>query len=124
MAPKPVILVVDDDAPIILLMRSLLREYGFDPLTAMTGLEAIENVRAQRPDLILLDRNMPGMSGDEVIRALRGEPGLADVPILILSGEPVDPDDLRRLGANAAVLKPFDVAELVEKIRGHLGVRA
>jgi len=124
MAPKPVILVVDDDAPIILLMRSLLREYGFEPLTAMTGREAIDSVRARRPDLILLDRNMPGMSGDEVIRALRGEPELAGVPILILSGEPIGPDELARLGANAAVLKPFDVAALVDQIRGALGVRA
>ena len=118
--PKPVILVVDDDAPIILLMRSLLREYGFEPLTAMTGHEAIANVRARRPDLILVDRKMPGMSGDELIRALRGEPGLGDVPILILSGEPVEPDELARVGANAAVLKPFDVTALVDQIRAHV----
>lgn len=124
MPAKPVILVVDDDAPIILLMRSLLREYGFDPLTAMTGAEAIENVRARRPNLILLDRNMPGMSGDQVLRALRGEPGLAEVPILILSGEPIAPNELERLGANAAVLKPFDVTELIEQIRSHIGVQA
>jgi CheY-like chemotaxis protein len=121
MAPKPVILVVDDDAPIILLMRSLLREYGFEPLAAMTGREAIDTVRARRPDLILLDRNMPGMTGDEVIRALRGEPGLAAVPILILSGEPVEPGELAKLGANAAVLKPFDVTALIEQIRSHIG---
>ncbi len=120
MASKPLILVVDDDAPIVLLMRSLLREYGFEPLTAMTGREAIENVRARRPDLVLLDRNMPGMSGDEVIRALRGEPGLSTVPILILSGEPVEPDELARLGANGAVLKPFDVTELIDQIRSQV----
>jgi len=120
MAAKPVILVVDDDAPIILLMRSLLREYGFEPLTAMTGAEALANVRARRPDLILLDRNMPGMSGDEVIRALRGEPGVSEVPIMILSGEPIDADELERLGANAAVLKPFDVNALIDQIRSQV----
>ena len=119
-AAKPLVLVVDDDAPIILLMRSLLREYGFEPLTAMTGKEAMENVRARRPDVILVDRNMPGMSGDELIRALRGEPGLGEVPILIISGEPVAPDELVRVGANAAVLKPFDVTALVEQIRAHV----
>src|SRR5947199_8319445 len=91
MAPKPVILVVDDDAPIILLMRSLLREYGFEPLAAMTGREAIDTVRARRPDLILLDRNMPGMTGDGGIRALRGGPGLAEGPTLICSGRPAQP---------------------------------
>jgi len=121
---KPLILVVDDDAPITLLMRTLLREYGFEPLTAMTGKEAIESVRARRPDLILLDRNMPGMTGDEVIRALRGEPGLAEVPILILSGEPISPEELIRLDANGSVLKPFDVKDLVERIRARVGVGA
>src|SRR5690349_5901581 len=124
MPSKPVILVVDDDAPIILLMRSLLREYGFEPLTAMTGAEAIQSVRGRRPDLILLDRNMPGMSGDEVLQAFRAEPKVAEVPILILSGEPIGPDELERLGANAAVLKPFDVTELIEQIRSHIGVQA
>lgn len=120
MASKPVILVVDDDAPIILLMRSLLREYGFEPLTAMTGKEAIENVRARRPDLILVDRNMPGMSGDELIRALRGEPGLSEIPMLILSGEPIGPNELATLGANGAVLKPFDVTALIDQIRSQV----
>ena len=120
MATKPVILVVDDDAPIILLMRSLLREFGFEPLTATTGAEAIEKARAQHPDLVLLDLKMPGMSGAEVIHTLRSEEGLASLPILILSGEPVDPDELARLGANASVLKPFDVTALVEQIRAHV----
>jgi CheY-like chemotaxis protein len=121
---KPVILVVDDDEPIIILMRSLLREFGFEPVTATTGAEAIESVHARHPDLILLDKNMPGMSGDDVIRALRAEDGLDHVPILILSGEPVSPRELEALGANGAILKPFDVTDLVEKIRAHVGVRA
>ena len=124
MPSKPTILVVDDDAPIILLMRSLLREYGFEPLTAMNGAEAIERVRAERPGLILLDRNMPGMSGEEVLRALRAEPGVTEVPILMLSGEPIAPAELEQLGANGAVLKPFDITELIEQIRFHIGVQA
>jgi CheY-like chemotaxis protein len=120
MAEKPVILVVDDDQPIIVLMRSLLKEFGFEPLTATTGSEAIEKARSQRPDLVLLDMKMPGMSGDEVIRALRSDAGMTNTPILILSGEPVGPDELARLGANASVLKPFDVTALVEQIRSHV----
>ena len=117
---RPVILVVDDDAPILLLMRSLLREYGFEPVEAPSGEQAIEQARARTPDLVLLDRHMPGMSGDEVLRALRAEPALGSVPVLILSGEPIDPDELQRLGATAAVLKPFDVLALVEIIRKHV----
>jgi len=118
--PRPIILVVDDDAPILLLMRNLLREFGFEPVAANSGEEAIAEARNRTPDLILLDRNMPGMSGDEVVRAMRSDEGLSEVPILILSGEPIGPDEIRRLGATGHVLKPFDVARLVETIRGHL----
>jgi len=124
MSSKQTILVVDDDLPIIVLMRALLKEYGYEPVTASTGAEALAKARQQRPDLILLDRYMPGMSGDEVIPALRAEPGLDQVPILILSGEPIAPAELIRLGVNGSILKPFDINDLVEQIRTYAGVRA
>ena len=60
---------------------------------------------------------MPGMTGDEVIRALRNEPGFDGLPILILSGEPVSRPELADLGADGAVLKPFDVTELIAQLR-------
>jgi CheY-like chemotaxis protein len=120
MSEKPVILVVDDDMPILILMQSLLREFGFEPVTAASGRDAIEIARRQRPALVLLDKHMPGMSGDEVIRALRGDDGMAQVPILILSGEPISKNALKELRADGAVLKPFDVMALVKQIREHL----
>jgi two-component system phosphate regulon response regulator PhoB len=119
-SPRPFILVVDDDAPILLLMRSLLREFGFEAVAAGSGEEAIAEAQKRTPDLILLDRNMPGMSGDEVLRELRSRDTLSAVPILILSGEPIEPDEIARMGATGAVLKPFDVPSLVETIRGHV----
>lgn len=119
MSERPVILVVDDDAPILLLMRNILREFGFDAVTAASGAEALERVRTHDPKLILLDRNMPGMSGDEVLRELRSGVAPAELPVLILSGEPIEPDEIRRIGATAAVLKPFDVPQLIETIRAH-----
>ena len=64
---RPRILVVDDDGPILLLMRSLLREFGFEPVLASSGEEAIAAARAHPPALMLLDRNMPGMPGDRVV---------------------------------------------------------
>lgn len=120
MPERPVILVVDDDGPILLLMRNLLREFGFDPIAADSGPKALEAARERTPDLILLDRNMPGMSGDEVLRQMREYDKLASVPVFILSGEPIEPDEIRRLGATGAVLKPFDVPSLVETIRSHV----
>lgn len=120
MSKKPLILVVDDDVPILVLMKNLLREFGFDTATAASGQQAVEEARKQPPSLILLDKNMPGMSGDEVLRALRAEGSIEGIPVLILSGEPVDPNELQRLGATAAILKPFDVPKLIETIRTHV----
>ncbi len=124
MPQKPVILVVDDDAPILLLMRSLLREFGFEPVTAASGEEALDAARREHPALVLLDLNMPGMSGDEVVRALRSEPAEGRLPILILSGAPVSAKELRELDADGAVLKPFDVPALIEQIRSHVAATA
>ncbi len=121
MSEKPVILVVDDDGPILALMRNLLKEFGFQPVTAETGRQAIDAARQQRPALVLLDKNMPGMAGGEVIRNLRGEPGLDKLPILILSGERLSRSELAELGADGAVQKPFDVVKLIEQIRRYVG---
>jgi len=121
MSEKPVILVVDDDGPILVLMRNLLKEFGFQAVTAETGRDALMAAREHRPALVLLDKNMPGMTGDEVIRNLRGEPGLDKLPILILSGERLSRADLAALGADGAVQKPFDVLVLVEQIRSYVG---
>ena len=69
-------------------MQNLLREFGFEPLTAASGNEAIDIARGRRPSLVLVDKRMPGMSGEEVIRALRDDEGLAQVPILIEQPDP------------------------------------
>jgi CheY-like chemotaxis protein len=118
---KPRILVVDDDPPILTLMKNLLREFGFDAVVAGTGTQALAAAREQTPDLVLLDINMPEMSGTEVIRALRRDHA-GQLPILILSGEPMAPAEVQALGANGAVQKPFDVPELMQQIRGYLSV--
>ena len=121
MDEKPVILVVDDDGPILVLMRSLLKEFGFQAVTAESGTKAIDAARQRRPALVLLDKNMPGMAGDQVISKLRGELGMENLPILILSGERLTRAQLTELGADGAVQKPFDVMLLIEQIRRYVG---
>ena len=121
MPEKPTILVVDDDQPIVTLMRKLLSEFGFEAVTATSGKEALEAARAHPPALVLLDKNMPGMSGPEVARALRAEPSFGRTPILVLSGESMSKAELEAMQADAAVLKPFDVIALVETIRRYTG---
>jgi DNA-binding response OmpR family regulator len=118
---RPRILVVDDDGPILLLMRSLLREFGFEPVLASSGEEAISAAKAEAPALVLLDRNMPGMPGDLVVKALRDDAALTTVPILILSGEPIDERELEVIGADGAILKPFDILNLLDQIRSYTG---
>lgn len=120
---KPAVLVVDDDQPILSLMRSLLREFGFEPLLASNGAQALQEARARTPDVILLDRKMPGMSGIELIAELRKEETLRATPVVIVSGEPVTSDEVRALGADAAVLKPFDVTELVALVKELSGAK-
>jgi two-component system phosphate regulon response regulator PhoB len=119
MSARPLILVVDDDAPILTLMRNLLREFGFETVTAASGPAAVEELKRRRPDLVLLDRNMPGMSGEETLELLRQE-NAGELPILMLTGEPLEPDEIARLGVAGAVLKPFDVPSLVATIKQHV----
>ena len=121
MSVKPVILVIDDDLPILTLMRNVLREFGFDPSTANTRTAAVAAAREKTPELVLLDKNMPGTLPREVVDSLRDDANV-DAPILILSGEPLEPHEVRALGAAGAVMKPFDVMELVERIRAFIAV--
>ena len=120
MQSKPTILVVDDDQPIVMLMSRVLHEFGFASVTATSGSEAIEAARRNPPALVLLDKNMPGMSGAEVVRALRAEPAFERLPILMLSGEPMSAAQLAEMRADGAVMKPFDVTALIAQIRRFL----
>jgi len=122
MSTKPVILVVDDDLPILTLMRNLLREFGFETRVASSGAAALTEAHQQTPDLVLLNKNMPGSSAYEVIGTLRRDGAMRNVPILILSGEPLDAAEVSRLGAAGSVMKPFDILALVERIRAHICV--
>ncbi len=119
---RPRILVVDDDQPILLLMQNLLKEFEFEPMIASSGPAALEVAREFPPDLILLDMHMPGISGRELILEFRSAHSLQDIPILILSGDPLDGDQVREAGASGAIQKPFDLGALVEQIRGFVNI--
>jgi DNA-binding response OmpR family regulator len=120
MERKPHILVVDDDRPILILMERILREFDFEASTAASGSEALELAASRPPDLALVDINMPEMPGDEVCRRLREQPRSTTLPVIILSGEPVLPKELERVGAVASIQKPFELPELLALIRQHL----
>jgi DNA-binding response OmpR family regulator len=107
------VLVVDDDAALLRLLRVSLRDSGFDVRTAMNGEEALEQVGAQQPEVIVLDLEMPVMDGRAFYREMRARG--CSTPVLILSAF-----DARRaqreLNADAWMNKPFDPDELSRTI--------
>jgi len=113
------ILVVDDDPAIAEMIGIILQGEEYDPLFAADGRTAIDAFRAERPDLVLLDLMLPGMSGLEVCRTVRGESG---VPIIMLTakGEPTDVVQGLESGADDYIVKPFNPKELVAPVRARL----
>jgi two-component system KDP operon response regulator KdpE len=113
------ILVVDDEPQMRRALRSTLSALGFVVADAENGEAAIERVRAEKFDLILLDINMPGLSGLETCRAIRSR---SDVSIIMLTVRDRSLDKIEALdaGADGYVTKPFDINELLARIRATL----
>ena len=110
------VLVVDDDAKTVELVKLYLNRDGYRVLTAYDGVEALRLARESRPDLIVLDLMLPSMDGLEVCRTLRDE---SDVPIIMLTARTTDEDKLTGLGLGADdyVTKPFSPRELAARVR-------
>jgi two-component system KDP operon response regulator KdpE len=113
------ILVVDDEPQIRRIMRTSLTGAGYEVDDAKSGEEALEKVRAFRPDLVLLDINMPGMGGLAACRAIRGD---ANVAIIMLTVRNTEASKVEALdaGADDYVTKPFSTPELLARIRATL----
>ena len=117
------VLIVDDEANIVAALDYLLRRSGYEVSVAATGEEALRQVEAFSPDLVLLDVMMPQKSGYEVCRRIRERPEWAAVKIVMLSakGREAEVSKGIALGADLYVTKPFSNAELVARIRELLG---
>ena len=113
------ILIADDEPDLLELLQLNLKVEGHDVQTACDGTQALEQALARRPDLVVLDVMMPGMDGLEVLRALRSEPGYANLPVVLLSARGSDPEIFEgwRSGANYYITKPFQIEELVEFVQ-------
>ena len=116
------ILIVDDDADIVRFVEMNLRLEGYRVLTAHDGLEALDMVAAEVPDLVLLDVMLPGVDGVEVTRRLRADSRTATLPIIMLTAKTLTADRVLGLttGADDYIIKPFDTLELVARVRSTL----
>ena len=113
------VLIADDEPNIVISLEFLMKREGHAVSVARDGPAALEAIRSGRPDLVLLDVMMPGLSGFEVCQAVRGDEALAGVKILMLSAKGRDTDIAKgqALGADAYMTKPFSTKELAEKVR-------
>jgi two-component system KDP operon response regulator KdpE len=113
------ILVVDDEPQIRRVLRSTLSSQGYVITDAKTGEEAVESVRKNKPDLVLLDLNMPGMGGIAACREIRQS---SEAPIIMLTVRNAERDKVAALdaGADDYVVKPFGIEELLARIRAAL----
>lgn len=113
------ILIADDEPNILVSLEYLLKREGFEVRTAHDGQEALDQLRAAAPDLLLLDVMMPRKTGFEVCQEIRADEHLARVPVLILSAKARDTDIAKglALGADAYMTKPFATKELVRNVR-------
>jgi DNA-binding NarL/FixJ family response regulator len=117
--PSDHVLVVDDDAPFRAYVRGVLEECGYRVVEAEDGLAALAAVRAARPAAVILDVNLPRLSGYEVLRSLREQHG-AELPIIFVSGERTESFDRvagLTIGADDYLAKPFAADELLARLR-------
>ena len=116
---KPSVLIVEDEEALVTLLRYNLEKESFHVVSAADGEEALVLAKEETPDLILLDWMLPLMSGIELCRRLRRSPGLAKVPIIMLTAKGEEADKVRGLesGADDYVTKPFSPAELIARMR-------
>jgi len=119
MEKRQLILVVDDEEPILKLLRVNLSKEGYDVATAADGESALALVEKQRPDLVLLDIMMPGLDGLQVLNLIRQR---SDIPVIMLTArqEVTMLGDAITLGADDYVRKPFSIPELKARIKAKL----
>lgn len=116
------VLVIDDEEDYRLIISDVLKDAGFAVRTASDGEEGLRAAKAQKPDVVLVDWMMPRMDGERFCRALRAEPGLAGLPVLMLTVKQTADEELEALhfGVDDFIVKPFKAPELLARLRAVL----
>ncbi|MBE9580579.1 MAG: response regulator [Proteobacteria bacterium] len=116
------ILVVEDHEDNRRIMRDLLTSSGYEVIEAVTGIEGVSAAETYRPDLIVMDIQLPGIDGYEATRQIKANPNLQKVPIIVVTSYALSGDDVKAFeaGCDAYVAKPFSPRELLAKIREYV----
>jgi len=116
------ILVVEDHEDNRQILRVLLGSAGYDMIEAHDGETALTTAGSERPDLILMDIQLPGLDGYEVTRRIKADPALREIPIIAVTSYALsgDEDKARAAGCVAYVAKPYSPLELLKKLREYL----
>src|SRR5439155_23321255 len=116
------ILIVEDNEKNLKLVRDVLQVKGFSTLEAGTAEDGIKLARESKPDLILMDIHLPGMSGIEALKVLRGEPGTAAIPVIAVTASVMQQDrkQITEAGFDAYVGKPINLKEFLDAVRAAL----
>jgi two-component system alkaline phosphatase synthesis response regulator PhoP len=109
------ILVVDDERHIVRLVEVNLQRAGYNVVTAYDGIEALEKVKTEKPDMLVLDVMMPGKDGFEVLSELQANPVTAEIPVIMLTAKAQDADIFKgwQSGVSSYLTKPFNPRELL-----------
>jgi two-component system alkaline phosphatase synthesis response regulator PhoP len=120
------ILVADDDPIVLRFLEALLSDAGYEVCTAGDGEEALQKIREEKPDMVILDLVMPYRDGFDICRTVRQSPSTRTLPIIVLSMKDKESDIIRcfEAGADEFVRKPFNALELIARIRKILDRRS
>jgi two-component system, cell cycle response regulator DivK len=116
------ILVVDDHEDNRRILRDLLRSAGYDVAEATTGEDGVAEAKTRKPDLILMDIQLPGIDGYEATRRIKADEALRRIPLIVVTSYALSGDDAKALaaGADAYVAKPFSPRAMLAKVREYL----
>ncbi|MBI4870606.1 MAG: response regulator [Candidatus Riflebacteria bacterium] len=122
MAKTYKVLIADDDADHVTIVKAILEQHGYHALEAFNGEEALQEVEKHDPDLVLLDIMMPKIDGIEVVRRLKDNPKTRDLPVIMFSAKSGTREIMESFnyGASNYLIKPIDTERLLEKIQATL----
>jgi two-component system cell cycle response regulator DivK len=117
------VLIVEDNELNMKLFHDLLEAHGYDTLQTRTGIEALQLARDHRPDLILMDIQLPEVSGLEVTKWIKEDEDIASIPVIAVTAFAMKGDEerIRQGGCEAYISKPISVAKFLETVRAYLG---